>query len=394
MEGEFTFQVLTNLDQISALRPIWESWQWHPNTEYNAFLHYLRFHQENACPYVIVVHFRGEPLALVVGRIESIQLRLCGMFRVGVRTLTIFTGGILGKVPEEAVCGLIATLKETIQRGIAERVTFHNVRKDIGLVQQILANSKGSLLASPIEWNQHWRLTIPKTSEELLASLSPSHRHFLRRMQRRLLKEFSKRVLFRCVRNAEEVEVISQHMEQVARKTYHRGMGAGYRDSEELRQRLRLAASSGKWRAFLAYIDESPEAFYVGSVIGDSYYGWYTAYNPGLKNYDLGQLLLVYAIGILATEGVRYFDFDLGDALYKRRLCDENWQDGSVSLYPFSPKGFLLNLGQFTAYRAKCLGKFLLQRAGIFGVVKRLWRQGLEKKAAQSVTSNHVWKQF
>jgi hypothetical protein len=269
---------------------------------------------------------------------------------------------------------------------MAERVTFHNVRNDVGLLQQILANSKGSLLTSPIEWSQHWRLTIPKTSDELFARLSSNHRHFLRRMQKRLLKEFSDRVLFRSVRNVEEVEVISQHMEQVARKTYHRGMGVGYHDSEEMRQRLRLVANSGQLMAFLAYIDRSPEAFWVGSVNADSYYAWYTAYNPCLKNYDLGQLLLVYAIGILATEGVRYVDFGLGDALYKRRLCDENWQDGSVSLYPFSPKGLLLNLSQFAAYRANYVGKFLLQRAGVFGVVKRLWRQGFEKKSAQKVT--------
>ena len=53
-----------------------------------------------------------------------------------------------------------------------------------------------------------------------------------------------------------------------------------------------------------------------------------TGYDPDLREYVPGTLVLFRLVDELIREGVRKFDFGLGDAHYKQRYGDESWRRG------------------------------------------------------------------
>jgi CelD/BcsL family acetyltransferase involved in cellulose biosynthesis len=77
-------------------------------------------------------------------------------------------------------------------------------------------------------------------------------------------------------------------VEEIARKTYQRGLGVGFADTTRMRQRLELAARKGWLRAYLLYLGERPCAFWIGMLYGDTFVSDYTGYDPDLRQFSPG----------------------------------------------------------------------------------------------------------
>jgi CelD/BcsL family acetyltransferase involved in cellulose biosynthesis len=211
-----------------------------------------------------------------------------------------------------------------------------------------------------------------------------SFRRGVKAKTRDLEAKFPQSVRFTIFSRPEDLAQVLVDVEAVAAKTYHRGLGTGFKSDDEHKRILEMEAKAGRLRACILYGADAPRAFLIGFVYGETFYGVYTGYEPGLREYDLGTLVFIHLIDRLCEEKVKVFDFGLGDAFYKRRLADRCWNDVSISIYRPSLRGAALKLA-FTG----CLyfDQFLRsvgQRLKLVNWVKRAWRSQLARGRAES----------
>lgn len=300
-----------------------------------------------------------------------------GYFKIGslpVRSLTIITGGILGKLSDSAAVGVAERLLGSLTDAEAERVCLKNIRTDSPLA--------GALRHCAPRLRQNWiqihtphrRMGIPRDPALLWGKMKSKHRGWIKRNIRKLDQLHGGQVRFACLTREDDVPAICQYADGIAAQTYQRGLGAGFRDCPEQRLRLRLAASHSGLKSYFLFVRERPVAFWIGTVMKRVFFSAYTGYDPAFRNLEVGTTLLLHLLEQLSAEGLAEFDFGLGDAPYKQRFADEYWLETDISVYAARPRP----LGVGTVLEAACCLNYglkgALQRAGRLGKLKRWWR--------------------
>ena len=81
---------------------------------------------------------------------------------------------------------------------------------------------------------------------------------------------------------------------------------------------------------------------------------------------------------ICADPGIESIDFGFGDADYKHRYGDEQWQEASVYIFAPRPYPIFINmLRTFTTGLNRGL-EYILNKTGLTGWTKRRWRNLLQ----------------
>ena len=168
--------------------------------------------------------------------------------------------------------------------------------------------------------------------------------------------------------------------EAIAAKTYQRALGAGFKADDEHKRRLEFEARAGRLRGWIWYGNQTPQAFWIGFLYGDTFHSSWTGFDPELGNLRIGNLMLIELIDRLAAEKVKTFDFGLGDADYKQRFGDKTWNDVTISAFRPSMRGWDLNGVFGLGLAVQSLAKSVATRLNIAQRIKRFWR----RKAAAS----------
>ena len=172
-------------------------------------------------------------------------------------------------------------------------------------------------------------------------------------------------------------------VEAIARKTYQRGLGAGFRDTPEARSRWRTAAGQGCLRAYVLWLGGEPAAFCTGFALDSTLWLEHLGFDPVFRRFRPGTHLILRVIADLAEQRqVRRIDFGIGDADYKRRLCHESRDDVSVFVFAPTCKGIWLNGLRSLADGMGRAGQWCLERLGLLSWFKRRWRRALQPKEA------------
>jgi CelD/BcsL family acetyltransferase involved in cellulose biosynthesis len=100
--------------------------------------------------------------------------------------------------------------------------------------------------------------------------------------------------------------------------------------------------------------------------------------------YEPGTLIFMHMVDELAREGVRRFDFGLGEAFYKQRFGDQSWREGTVRIFAPTVKGLTLrsSLGFFRMLDA--VGRHLVKKIGGLDRLKTGWRRRLASSKAET----------
>jgi hypothetical protein len=382
---QYSVQVFRTVEELSALRTAWADMAHHPNADIDFYLTILSVRPEILRPHVIVLLEDGRPVAMMVGRLEDSELPLTLGYRIlfkpRVRLLTIVYGGVFGEDSRGAAEAMMDELLATLSRGEADIAFVNDVRADSELHQA--AMSRPPLLSRPLASakNMHWRMDLASSLKEFMGRLSAKGRHELQRVMRRPEKLYPGKVLLREFRSGEELDRLCRDCEDVASKTYLRGMDTGFVDNEENRQRLALCAGRGWLRAFVLYVNEEPWAFWIGTLYKGVLYLNFTGYNPAYSHDEPGTIAFLRMVDALCQQGVTVADFGFGDAFYKRRFGTESWQE--VSLYLFAPtfRNYGLNLLRALTIVANQAAQGLLKRAQLLSRIKRNWRRRLTPTA-------------
>lgn len=386
MTPETTFKatVLRTLAEVEQVRDIWTGMQWSPESDIDFFSFIVKSRPEILHPLVLVVWENDRPVALVAGRIEKghfdIKAGYKVIWRTEIRRLAIFYGGFMGRTTPEVGEFAIRQLLKLLREEQADLLLWSGVvlnselRKLLGRVPNPLCRDP---LAKPV---QHWKMTLPESLDELLEKrMSKKHRYWAKRLMRILEKDFPKGVRMARFSRPDEMEKLFKDVIVVARKTYQWGLGAGFRDNEEQRERLRLEAKNGWHRGYVLYLNEEPVAFWICIVYRDTVYSAYTGYDPRHRKYEPGTVLFLNMIGELSREKKRELDFGPGSAFYKERFGDASFMESTLCIFAPSFRGMFFNGLRLVTEGPINLCRSLLNKLGLEQKLKTAWRRRLTR---------------
>ncbi|MCX6906468.1 MAG: GNAT family N-acetyltransferase [Verrucomicrobia bacterium] len=369
--------------QLGALKGDWCRLQNHPNVDWEHFLLCLEQKGSSARPWVLAAKKDNAVECIVVGRVESDRATVdLGYWTPALgrtTSLKILTEGVLGTMTPETAVAVIGKLCDNLGAGLFDRIVFCNLRTGHPLVEAVLKAPKHFLPMLVADPQAHWRKTLPKDVAAFWAGLSRKHRYWLKRLAKKLEEDFPKAMSYDLIKEPAQTDAFCEIAEQVARKTFQRGLGVGFKNDSFFRSRCGIFAAKGFFRGYVLRLAGVPKAFWMGCAYGDTFHSEYTGYDPELKHYEIGSLLLAHIMEELICEGVRFVDFGLGTAFYKQRFGDESWEDCDVMLYAPTFRNRLIAMSFSAAKRVRSLA----MKLPFVDRIKKLWRQRAAQQAGQ-----------
>jgi len=381
----YSVQIATSFEEIEKMRPIWEEMQWHPNADIDFYLTIGNSRKEILRPNVVLLSSNGCPIAMMVGKVEERRLNFNigykTLYKPKVHSLTIVEGGLLGDLCYANADVLLSELIDSMARNEADIVILNSLRVDSDIYA--LAKKKPHFLCQDkiSDHFLHWQMTLPATMDDFFKRLKRARRKELRRYSRVLEKDYPGNVTFRCFQSDDEVDKLCNDAEEIAKRTYHRGLGVGFVYNNENQRRMVLLAKRGWLRAYVLYVGGNPCSFYIGTLYGKTLYLDFTGYDPGYKRYEPGTIAFLKMLEDLCKNSVAdYIDFGQGDAFYKRRFGDLSWKEADVMLFSPTFLGVGLNLVRTSTILASRLADKALTLLNLRNKVKKLWRNSRASK--------------
>ena len=394
LPDDYEILVARTAKGIDAIRKIWENMQSHPNSDIDFYLSVIKSRQNIISPYVMLLKHNGLPITLLLGRVEnypfSLNFGYKTIYTLNIRTLIIIYEGILGDNSYEN-CHLL--FNELLH-------SFHNEKINLIFLSSLKNNSNFYNIYTEVNYffrdhvpvpNSHWRMAMPDNMDEFYKMRSRKHRYWLRRITKVLDKDFMGNTQIKVFFKKDDVDTLCNDVEQVASKTYHRGLGAGFIDSIETRKMFAHLTEKSKLRAYILYINDKPSAFWIGRQYNNTFYLAYTGYLREFEKYELGTILFLKMLeDLCATKKNNYIDFGFGDAPYKKRFGDTNWQESSVYIFPHTLGGLLLNVARTITALGYQLSIGTLKRFNLLEKVKKIWRRRLAKGTVRNSRNNEI----
>jgi hypothetical protein len=389
-------RVARTLGEVEALRQPWTRWPGHRDSDIDFYLTNLQSQPEVVRPHVIALYRNDKPDAILVGRLERKPLP----FRIGylprlrfrARCLTFVQGALRGNPSAENMRSLLQEVMNCLRRDEADMAMLDLVPIDSPLYRLAL-KLPGVLSRDTLpELQGHDVMTVPDSIDEVQRWMSAHRRHELRRTARKLQSNPVGEPRIVCYREATELDHLFHDVEEIARKTYQRGLGVGFADTTRMRQRLELAARKSWLRAYLLYLGERPCAFWIGMLYGDTFVSDYTGYDPDLRQFSPGIGLVMRMVERFCnrTDGdvIKELDFGPGDAEYKAVLCTRKWFEAVVYIFSPTLRGLALKSIRTATRLVDGLAKKVLISTKFSPWLKRAWRGRLAKRAEKTPPNN------
>lgn len=337
-------------------------------------------HSRNASPFFVQVARDGEPRLLMVGQLVRGWIRWkVGAWAVRVsraNTIEVRRGGFVGDLSRPGLEFLREYLYGLLRHGTADAINLRDVEAGSGVHQAFSSSSPRNWRDRCVSSSTNWRLQVPSSFDEWQAAQPKRERKDTARYEKCIRTAFGDAVRVERVDRLADIDGAAEIVERIARTTYLRGMGTGFRDSARLRAVWRAGAAEGALDLRLLWFGDQPVAFSSGFVFGGTLWLEHLGYDPAFRRFRPGIFLVLRLIEAIAERGdVHTIDFGIGDADYKRRLCDERSETVSVHVFAPTLRGLWLNGLQATASRFGRVTRACLGRLGLLPWVKALWRR-------------------
>lgn len=381
-------RIVRSLREVEALRAAWMAWPGSRDADIDFYLMIVQSYPEVVRPHVIVLYRNCKPDAILVGRLERKRLSFgvgyVRAFRPWARCLTFVYGSMHGNGSPENTRLLLGEVMDCLKQDEADVAMLEFVPLDSPLYHLSL-QVPGILSRDTLPAPQgHSKMTVPESIEHVYGRMSRERRKHIKASLKRLQTNAVGEPEVVCYRTTADLDLLFQDAEQIARKTYQRGLGVGFADNPQVRKRLALGAEKGWLRGYFLYLGKRPCAFWIGMAYGETFVSEYMGYDPEFRQLSPGMVLIMRVIEAFCNhangERVKQLDFGLGAAEYKEVLSDESWQEAVV--YMFSPtlKGFSLKAMRTVARVVDRSARKALTSMKLFHRLKRTWRDRLAKR--------------
>jgi hypothetical protein len=382
-------RIARDFAEVESLRDAWSKWPGHRDSEIDFYLMILRSYPEVLRPHVIALYRNGQPEAILIGRLEEKKLAFrvgyLTLFRPKARCLVFVYDGLRGNASPENAEILVREVMNCLRRDEADLALLEFV--PIGSVLYQHSRTLPGFLSRDTSPSQsgHESLKLPSSIDELYKRMSSKRRSEIRRKAKKLVAQAATGINIVCYRHPEELDRIFQDVEEIAKKTYLRGLGTGFEDNPLVRARLELCARKGWLRAHLLYIGDRPCAYWIGMLCGETFYGEYVGYDPEYRLLSPGMFVMLNVIETFCngTSGdtVREVDFGFGNAEYKSALCNFSSVEASVFVFAPTLRGLRLNLTRTATRMADQVARKTVARANWLQKIKKTWRDRFAKRA-------------
>ncbi len=371
--------VVQGVEEAEALRVLWQAVPW-ARADFDLDF-FLAGAAADSTPYAVFVERDGEPLAAIAGRLERTtmpaKVGYRTVYRPSVRALSVLPGATFS-ADDEAAEAAVGALGRALAEGRADAVSL------LGLATGSAAHRAALGLGGALRRQafsprgQHWRLTLPDTYEEFLASRSKSTRESVKRYGKRLEKTFGDELDVVLYRSPSDLDRIAHDLAHVAAKTYQAGLGVAFADVEEQRERVRLGLERGWFRAYVLSVRGEPVAFWHGYAYNRTFVIGIPGYDPAYADQRVGTYVQMRLIGDLCADpDVDEIDYGRGDAEYKRRFGSDSWEEQDVVVFAPSARPIAVNTARNAILGAAYGARRTLAALGVADRVKKRWREGL-----------------
>jgi hypothetical protein len=379
-------RVARTIAEVEAIREIWSAWNFSRDTDLDFCLEFVWSLKTFERPHVMVLYRNGNPEAMLLGRVDRTKmaprigyLQLPGIWA---RLLTFPSDGFLGEASPDNSEAFIRCILGALKNGEADAALLQQLEVGSPILNNALRLPTVACRDHILKPMPHSVLNLSKNAEEVWLGLSSGSRADVRRKKRKLVREFGSDARIQCFREPTELDNAIPQVEIIAKKTYQRALGVGFRDSEPIRRRLRFLAERGWLRMYLLTLRGEPAAFWIGSVYNGNFFSDDLGFDPKFGEHSPGTFLLGEVIEDLCNSGVGKLNFGAGEGRYKERFSNCHWTEASV--YIFSPKlkGITLNAIRTVVGLIENTVKRVLARTKLLATVKKLWRSRLSGQNA------------
>jgi CelD/BcsL family acetyltransferase involved in cellulose biosynthesis len=381
---EFRVDIVDSLAAIDRFEDFHREHHAHPESHFDL----LRAAMSNgrpAQPFFVMVSRDGAPRLLLVAQVARNRLP----WRLGYRTvyssractIEVLQGGWLGDCSPPCLEFLCDQLYEVLRRRGADAIHLRHVPAGSAVHRTFARRPPWPWRDRVPAKTRNWKLSLPASYTAWSAAQPKREREDTRRYDKRLRKEYGESIRVELVDAARDVDRAGELLEGIARKTYQRGIGAGFRDSVDARSRWRAAALQDALDVRVLWLGDQAVAFMVGFLFDGTLWLEHLGYDPAYRRFRPGMFLLHRTIEELVSRGnVHTIDFGIGDADYKRRVCDRSREDVSVYLFAPTLRGLWLSSMRTAASLLGRAGEACLHRLGLLPGLKSRWRRALQPK--------------
>jgi hypothetical protein len=332
----------------------------------------------------------------LIGRLEQrpfpIKFGYINFHTPRLRILNFVYGALRGNATPENIDLLVGHVLKSLRQGEIDMVVFEKLRVDSHLYRAVRTMPGIMERGFPPEHRTHRCLHLPDSSAALYRSLPPKHRSVYQGKARKIVRDFAGDVHIRCYRSVSELDQMFREVEEIAAKTYQRGLGFGFKDGPEMRMHCGLAASKGWLRVFILYLAGKPSAYWIATAYGGTLWGDHIGFDPAYGRYSPGIYLSLNVIGDLCDQknnhDITEINFGLGDAEYKSILSSISFEEGTVHIYGRTLRGLSANVVSTPVVFADRLAKRILSKGNSLGKLKRLWRGRAERATNRQRNAN------
>lgn len=378
-------RTLRTLPELGEVEAFWRAHAAHPWSDFDYLREVLATQPDFLRPHVLVLARGGETVALVAGalRRERFPFKVGSfvLLRSRARVLHVGAGGAMGEESPEVARVVREEFLATLARGEADAAYAHQLEAD-GALAAALADVPALARDRRVRPSAGWRLELPASPAEFLASRSKSTRRHIKRYAQALERELGADLSIACHRAPAELERLIADSEAVARQTYHRDLGVGFADTPELRRLFAFAAEHGWLRGYVLRARGRPIAFWHGLVYRGTYVTRDTGFDPEFTALRPGQYLLHHVIAEhCTTRDSERFDYGVMELDYKKNFGSQRYEKSSPYVFARRPRGlWLWSLRTFSDAFERLARRVLGSRAR--DVARRLARFGRKAPAA------------
>jgi Acetyltransferase (GNAT) domain len=384
---QYDVRILRTREEIETLGEFWNAWRSGRDADLDFYLFIIDLFPESQRPHVVALYDRGVPTALLAGRLDVGRVTVkVGYVVVPVpkmRILRFVYGGCLGDLSDLVARRLVGSVMESLAAGEADAVMFEHLDTSSPLVTAAKTQPSWWCSDHLIHPEIHRVRDLPDETGFSVASLPKKERYNLRSHAAKLSEDFPNNRI-EHFSAPDDVVRLMRDAENVARKSYQRGIGVGFSASPVLQSRLEFEARNGWLQAYVLYADEDPCAFWIGSLRNQVFLSDYLAFDPAYAKYRPGWYLIVKVMEELCGDprkasAVKVFDFGIGDASYKRKLANRHRNESSVYIFAPSMKALSVNVLRSVVGVTNRSAKELMSKTQLFERIKRMWRMKAAK---------------
>jgi CelD/BcsL family acetyltransferase involved in cellulose biosynthesis len=365
VSGPLRVEIGRTAEQLEALRPAWDELPWErEEAAYPYFTARLRARAGVVGPFAAVVYEGVTPVGGLAARIELRRLEAAVGYRAiyapTVRVLQVVDGGI-AVVSPEAAAALARVVADALGAGDVEvaAVPPLEIGSQLGTA---FASLGGPLTRQPLiaPWTRRL-LRLPGSFDGFLATRSHKTRKGIRRDARQLEAAFGDALSVEIVREPADADRLVAEVDRVARSSYQRRLGAGFADTAEQRELVRVGLEHGWMRGYLLYLEGKPAAYWLCSPFRRTTLLRTGGFDEAYSEHRVGIYLLMRVIEDSCLDpGLDVLDFGPGDAPYKEQYANEMREERNAVIFAPTFRARRIN-----ATRTAILGPTRLAKAAL-----------------------------